>query len=377
LASRVVACLAALTCLLGAADIAAAPERPLSQQPYPDAAEYASAAESLAHDKGFFTYIHAGQRQPPRYPPGYPFALAPFAAAGTFPHAVQRGATFYAILYFLATMLAAWVLGGPLAALLAGVFVLASPFARDSGGLILSDALVAALTVLALPLLRTANRPRARLAGATTGLAMLARLTASVNLVALLVSWPRRSLRSLLAFALPALVGLGLLQWALFGSPIKTGYSYWGVAGHSLSAAYLTSADTLREQPFIFPDRLEQVCGCGVEGARSSLANLPFYPLVLAGVLWIFSPPLVPLAGLVYAWRRRREPVGRYALVLTGLSLVLFWCYRFQGARFVAGPATVLTVLAAVALAEHAGRAWPRAFASPRPDAAPARPGVR
>ncbi len=134
-----------------------------------------------------------------------------------------------------------------------------------------------------------------------------------------------------------------------------------------MSAAYLTSADTYRERPFIFPDRLEQVCGCGVEGADASPANLPFYPLVLAGVIWIFSPPLVPLVGLVYAWRRRRDPVGRYALVVTGLSLLLFWCYRFQGARFVAGPATVLTVLASVALAAGAGKVWPRAFASPDP----------
>ena len=120
--------------MVGAVYIARAPERPLAQQPYPDAAEYASAADSLAAGKGYFTYIHAGLRQPPRYPPGYPLALAPFAAAGRFAQAVQHGAAFYAVFYFAVVMLAAWVLGGPLAAILAGAFVLASPFARDSAG---------------------------------------------------------------------------------------------------------------------------------------------------------------------------------------------------------------------------------------------------
>jgi 4-amino-4-deoxy-L-arabinose transferase-like glycosyltransferase len=358
---RLATSLAALTFLLGAVSIARAPGRPIARQPYPDAAEYASSAYSLAHDRGYFTDIHAGQRQPPRYPPGYPLALAPFAAVGSYPQDVERGAAFYAVFYFAAAMLAAWVLGGPLAAMLAGAFVLAAPFAHDSAQLVLSDALVAGLTVLGLPLLATANRRRARLAGAATGLAILARLTAAVNLLALLVAWPRNSLRSLVAFALPALVGLGLLQWALFGSPLKTGYAYWGVAGHTISAAYLTSSDTYREMPFIFPDRLQAVCGCGVEGARASLSNLPFYPLVLVGVIWVFSPPLVPLLGLAYAWRRRRQPIGRYALTVTGATLVLFWCYRYQGARFVAGPATVLTVLASVALADGARRAWSRA----------------
>jgi len=67
-------------------------------------------------------------------------------------------------------------------------------------------------------------------------------------------------------------------------------------------------------------------------------------------------PPLVPLVGLWYAIRERRTPVGRYALVLLATTVVLFMLYRFQGARFVAGPATVLVVLAAVAASN--GMMW-------------------
>jgi hypothetical protein len=48
------------------------------------------------------------------------------------------------------------------------------------------------LTVLMLPLLRHIARAGARLAGTATGLATIIRLTAGVNLVALLVALPRR-----------------------------------------------------------------------------------------------------------------------------------------------------------------------------------------
>jgi hypothetical protein len=354
---RALTLVATLACLAGGAYIATAPEHPFSVQPFPDAAEYASSAYALAHDQGYSTNVHSGQAQPPRYPPGYPLALAPFAAAGSYPHDVQQGAKFYALAYFAVAVLAAWVLAGPLAGLLAAVLVGASPFAHDAAGFVLSDALVAGLTVLPLALLGAPNRPRARLAGAAAGLALLARLAAAVNLIALIVAWPRRSLRSAVACAVPPVVGLALLQWTLFGSPLRTGYDYWGVADHTFSAAFLTSPSTFRERPQILPDRLDGalldwVCPCDVGGPQASLPNLTLYPAILAGLFWIFSPPLVPLLGLLYAWRRRHDPVGRYALAVTGLTLLVFWFYVYQAPRFMAGAATVLTVLASVWLAD-------------------------
>lgn len=141
---------------------------------------------------------------------------------------------------------------------------------------------------------------------------MLTRLTAGINLVALVAAWPRRSLKSVLLFALPALLGLALLQWVMFGNPLKTGYAYWGVSDHAFALDYATSDKTMREGPFIFPDRLDGhlldwTCPCQVGGPQSSLPNLAFYPALLAGLFWVFSPPLIPLIGLIYSWRRRRD----------------------------------------------------------------------
>ena len=70
--------------------------------------------------------------------------------------------------YVLVAVVAAWALGGPLAAILAALLVAISPFARDAAGLVMSDAFVAALTVLPLALLSSPTRSGA-LAGAMTG----------------------------------------------------------------------------------------------------------------------------------------------------------------------------------------------------------------
>jgi hypothetical protein len=363
MARRIAALLAALSLAAVLVHVERAPERPLAAQPFPDSAEYSSSARSLALGDGFYTNAHQNSRQPPRYPAGYPMALAPFAAVGHYPRDVQRGAKFWAMVYVLVAVIAAWALGGPLAAMLAALFVGISPFAHDAAGLVLSDVFIAAMTVLMLPLLRYVNRPGARLAGAATGFAALARLTAGINLIALLAAWPRTSRKSIVWFVLPSLVGLGLLQWLMFGSPLKTGYSYWGVSGHFFSLDYSISDSVVREGPFIFPDRLNGdllnwVCPCQVGGPQATMANITFYPALLAGLFWVFSPPLIPLLGLLYAWRRRREAVGRYALVVTALSLLVFIVYDYQGTRFMAGPATVLTVLASVWLAELAARVW-------------------
>jgi len=67
--------------------------------------------------------------------PGYSMALTPFATVGGYPRNVQRGAKAGLAFYFIAAIIAAWALGGPLAAALAGAFVWMSPFAHQSAGL--------------------------------------------------------------------------------------------------------------------------------------------------------------------------------------------------------------------------------------------------
>jgi hypothetical protein len=216
-----------------------------------------------------------------------------------------------------------------------------------------------------LPLVNNPSRRRARLAGLATGLATIVRVTAALNFLALLVALPKRLYRYMLLWGIPLLIGLGALQWILFGSPFRTGYDYWGVSSHFFSLSYIAGKSVIREGPWILPDRLnggllKWVCPCQVGGPQASLPNLTFYPLLLGGVFWVFAPPFVPLLGLLYAWQRRRDPVGRYSLVVVVVSLLLFLVYHYQGTRYMAAPATILLVLASVWIADLAGRLFRR-----------------
>src|ERR1700731_3691063 len=127
-------------------------------QPFPDGVEYADAATRLVHGHGYTTTVpdyptspHAAQAvNPPRYPPGSPPRLAPFAAAGH----VDLGTRVAAVLLVLAVGWAALELGGPWAAILAVLLAMLGRFARQSAYLVLGDALAAALAVAILPLVK-------------------------------------------------------------------------------------------------------------------------------------------------------------------------------------------------------------------------------
>jgi hypothetical protein len=87
------------------------------------------------------------------------------------------------------------------------------------------------------------------------------------------------------------------------------------------------------------------------------MSNLFFYPSVLLGLFWIFVPPLLPVIGLLYGWENRRELAVRFTGWLTAFSLLLFTFYFYQGARFMAAPATLLGVFASAKLAGWIQRA--------------------
>lgn len=338
-----------------------------SQQPFPDGAEYANSAQRLADDQGYTTAVHGPVPEAPRYPPGTTLVLAPFAMVGHYPSNVALGGKVLALVYVLVMVGAAWGLGGPLAAAIAGLVVLISPFARESAAYTLSDGLVASLQVLMLPILRRLTPEGERLGGAMMGFASLVRLTAGVGLIATLAACPRPGIRRVLIWALPFLVGLALLQWALYGNPLYTGYDYWDVGfRQTFSLANVFGAQTGREGAAVYTDLLGGhllgfVCPCRLGGSMVELNNFWFYPAILAGGFWVYAPPVLPLIGLWWAWRHRREPVGRYVLVLVVASLIVFDFYHFQAARFLAGPASVLVVLSAVAMADGVGaigRRW-------------------
>ena len=331
--------------------------RPLAEQPFPDAQETADAARQLAGGNGYVTYVHGNERHPPRYPPGFALALTPFAlAVEDYPSNVQRGATFYAALYVLIAAAAAWSLGGPLAGALTAVLIGMSPFARVEASLIMSDGFAAGMTALFIPLLLRPTPRRVSLAGALAGALVAVRLPMALNLVALLavLTWAQRG--RLLLFAAPPLAALGLYNWLTFGSPLRTGYDYWLPRVKTFSLSYATAWPIQGEGPWLLGDALggmllRWVCPCPDGGPQAALSNLFFYPAVLVGLFWIFVPPLIPVIGMLYCRKHRRETAVSFTLWVTALSLLLFTFYFYQGARFMAAPVTLLSVFASAQLA--------------------------
>lgn len=331
--------------------------RPFAEQPFPDSQETADAARQLVSGNGYVTFVHGNERHPPRYPPGFSLALAPFAAAGDdYPSNVQRGATFYAALYVLLAVVAAWSLKGPLAGALTAVLIGMSPFARVEASLIMSDGFAAGMTMLLIPLLLRPTPQRVALAGALAGALVAVRLPMVLNLVALFIvlTWPHR--KRLLLFSPPPLAALALYNWLTFGSPFRTGYDYWLPGLKSFSPSYAVTSPMQGDGPWLLGDALgglflRWVCPCPDGGPQAALSNLFFYPSVLFGLFWIFMPPLLSIVGILYCWEHRHTAAVRFTFWLTGLSLLLFTFYFYQGARFMAAPMTLLCVFASAKLA--------------------------
>ena len=338
------------------ASVAFAVPRHLATQPFPDAHEYADSARQLTKGHGYVTLVHGGEPLPPRYPPGFALALAPFATFDDFPDNVQRGAKVFALLYVLMAVAAAWTLGGPVAALIAAALVGLSPFARESGTLVMSDALAAALTTALLLVVRSATRAGSALGGLLAGLLVVIRTTAIAALVGLVAAVPRRTALRVLLFAAPPIAALALLQWLTFGDPLTTGYTYWGYDEGAFTLGHATVDPPRGDGPFVVGDRLhgrlaDWTCPCLPGGPEASMPNVLFYPFVLLGMFWIYAPPLATLPGLVYAFVRWREPESRFVLAVTTMTLLAYMFFFYQGSRFMAPPSTLLVVLSSVALA--------------------------
>jgi hypothetical protein len=343
--------------------VASVDQRPLEEQPFPDGHEYSDAARHLAEGDGYVTSIYGSDLQPPRFPPGYSLVLTPFAFVGEFPGNVQLGAKVVVAVYVILTVLLAWSLAGPLAAALAAVVLFVSPFAREAAEYLIADPLVAALTVACALMLQPLTRASAAVGGALGGFATATRLPAVLIVFAMLVAG-RGARRTIALFALPAVIALAVFQWLTLGSPVRTGYAYWQLGDRFFSPSYLLDHISRGEGPFIIADLLdgklfEWSCPCSIGGPQAELPNLVFYPVLLLGLFWVFAPPLLPLVGIVYAWRTRTEAVARFTLTVTVLNLLLFFFYYHQATRFMAGPATLLAVMSVAALAQLP--AWLRA----------------
>jgi len=344
--------------------------RPLADQPFPDAHELSDAARQLASGNGYVTYVYLNEPHPPRSPPGFPLLLTPFVTfGGEFPASVQTSAKLFAALYVLAAVFAAWRIDGRFAAAIVAGIIGVSPFARTYASLVMSDAFAAGMTVLFIPLLHRLSMRRVALAGMLAGALIAVRLPMALNLAALLIvlpSWTYR--RNLILFALPFVAALGLYNSVTFGSPLRTGYSYWMPELKNFAWSYGVALLPNRDGPWVVADALngllwQWVCPCSIGGPQAALPNILFYPAILLGTFWIFAPPFVTLLGLVYVWTERRETATKFTLWLTLMSLMLYTFYFHQGTRFMAAPATLLLIYAAVAGARCAERISPRTSA--------------
>lgn len=349
---------------------------PLMEQPFPDAPTYADTAFQIANGNGFGTVIDERVQpeqavtnliRPSRYPPGYPLALAPFVALGENDRAsAQTGARWIAGLLVVSLFFASFVLGGPLAATLAALVSVSSPFAETSSRLVMSDAFGAALTLLVIAVVGLAwragswGRLRSVLltaAGALAAFGVVARLSAVGMLASVVLTARHRRLMTAVAVgALPALIFVATYQWTAFGSPLRSGYSYYLPDVDTLSPSFVLAEWPRSERQFIFRDRLDGAlmrwtCPCDEFGPMGKANNAVFYPAVLLGFYWVYYPPLFSLLGLWEMLRRRSSPVAQLSALIVVTNVALFLPYLFQGARFVAPAAYVLLVFSAVGAA--------------------------
>lgn len=364
---RLAAPLLALALALG--PLAMIDPRPLNRQPSPDAQEYADAARHLAAGEGYVVTIRRGETQPPRYPPGFSLALAPFALVGSYPDNVQLGSKLYAMLYLIVTLVAAWVVGGPLAAAVAVALVGSSPFAVRYASLVMSDAFAAVLSIAALALVHRPTTARLAGAGLLAGALILVRLSGVLTLAALLAATlagagRRQGWRAPVVVLAGGLLGLALLaaqQWWTFGNPLMTGYQYWLPEIRTFGLDYPLDPATRRDGSGVVADSLDGLllrwaCPCPEDDPLFAFRAVTFYPLVLLGLFWIFVPPLTTVPGLIEVWHRRDEPGPAYVLWLTVLTGLFHLFYFYLAARFVAGPVTLLAIYSGVCVARWAER---------------------
>lgn len=340
------------------ASVLAVMPRPLVTQPFPDSHELADSTQRWVSGNGYTTRVHGNRPQPPMYPPGFPLALAPFAAVShDYPSDVQRGATFYAAIYVFTAAIAAWSLRGSAASAVIALLIGISPFARVEASVILSDALAVALTILLVPLLKHPTDSRVSVAAVVAGALIAIRLPMFVVLVSLFLALPTASWRRLVAYSAPPLAALAIFNWRTFGSVFRTGYHYYSAAGlRSFRPGFAVTSPMPGDGPWIIPDVLggtflRWTCPCPPGGPQAAMSNPAYYAAVLAGLFWLFLPPLVPLVGAVYMWRNRRSADVRFALSVIVFTFLLFIFYDYQGARFMAAPVTLLGVFAAAEIA--------------------------
>jgi 4-amino-4-deoxy-L-arabinose transferase-like glycosyltransferase len=324
--------------------------------PLPDALEYAVTGVSL-FSTGQFAMSINHVPYPPNYPFGFPLLLTPvFAILGPVAHNAVWASIFYSLALLVVAMFITQRLFGHSAALVTGLVIGAAKQQIVTSQEIMSDAASAALVLLAaLSLLRAADgqarNRHAFGAGLAAGLVVCIRLGDAALAVALgllvLITF-RQSLRAaiggLAAFALggaPWAIALLTYNWQSFGSPFRTGYSYWNPFFDKTSSVF-----NLRY--LIAPS------------APDTLPTIRYYGAMLLGLdWWFYLPPFVMAIALgLLAVARHGTPHQKRGVAALGiLSLAnvgIYSVYNFQYPRFLMLACTVLTIIGAHGVVEMA-----------------------
>jgi 4-amino-4-deoxy-L-arabinose transferase-like glycosyltransferase len=368
--------LAAVALMVALAPTAVSRPEPQDQQPYPDAIEYEDAAYHLVHDHryetsvrepglvsdGFANYDRNGSLHASRYPPGFSLTLAPFVKwGGSYPASAVWASKLFALLLIAAVGLAATRLGGPLSGAVAAGILGLSPFPRAIGRVSMSDGFAALLAVVCLALLVRSRWFSATLAGVVSGWGVLVRLAGIVMVGAAAIALaPRRRMWLAVAGAAPFVVALLVYQAATFGGPLKNGYTHYYAALPQFSVSYVLGSGRDSDGVFV-PDQLHgaalrPLCDCSYTSGRSGkVSNLAMYLMTLAGGVWVFAPPLIPLIGAWELVRQRRTEAARYSIAVVLGSLLVYLPYFYQSVRFMAAAGVVLVVYTGVGIGRFLG----------------------
>lgn len=294
-----------LLCLgAGALRLASSTPESYDLKPRPDALEYAIGAQRLV-EHGDYALELGGAALPPRYPPGASLLFSPFVALGG-PERAWYAAWFFGCFAVLCACLLGHLVGGPPAAIAAGILIATSPAAVTSSTLAMSESAstwFAATALLAAAGMRWRVRDgrlseRARnillLGGAfACGFATLVRYTNLAFVLPLaLVAWSRdaagkRSFSRGLVALLPSLLALAIvaLRNTLdFGHPLFDGYRYWVPELYGNSSLVFSLAYLVKPLAELFPTGNLVAYGSALAGHESLLYAWPAAVLALLGI---------------------------------------------------------------------------------------------
>jgi 4-amino-4-deoxy-L-arabinose transferase-like glycosyltransferase len=311
-----------------------------------DASDYAHLAEALLHGSVIVDY-DGGPPRFSRYTPGFSVLLMPAVAIGGLESAVWVCFAATLALGLLAARLG-WLVGGPLAGLMATLLVLFNVGTYIMARIIMSDVVSAVFSMAELALVAEGvGAPSATAAGLLGGALVWIRPGAAVlALAAPSALKPVRQWQRTAWYLLGLVVPVGLLalwQWQMFGSPLVTSYQ-------ATNAGSGPSSDI-----GAFFSWTYVVGPAWNSSAAGTEPNGAFYPLALIGANDPYTFPGLGVIGLLGAISLARRPgangiVGRYTLATVVLTLLLYVPYFYQDVRFMVVPIELLHVTAAVIL---------------------------